>query len=116
MRVAGSNPVFRSLYILSSARMVELVDTLDLKSNGHYVRTGSSPVPGTERETFERLFPVFCFKLSNILIFLYICLKPLLVLGVRYLSPSKINLSENIELSSCHIDVILIGCAFEIHL
>ena len=27
--------------------MVELVDTLDLKSSGHRGRTGSSPVPGT---------------------------------------------------------------------
>ena len=27
--------------------MVELVDTLDLKSNEHYVRAGSSPAPGT---------------------------------------------------------------------
>ena len=27
--------------------MVELVDTLDLKSNEHYVRGGSSPPPGT---------------------------------------------------------------------
>ena len=29
------------------ARVVELVDTLDLKSSGHRGRTGSSPVPGT---------------------------------------------------------------------
>ena len=27
--------------------MVELVDTLDLKSNDHYDRGGSSPPPGT---------------------------------------------------------------------
>ena len=32
--VAGSNPVFRSSTNKSNARMVELVDTLDLKSNG----------------------------------------------------------------------------------
>ena len=31
VEVAGSNPVFRSR---STARVVELVDTLDLKSNG----------------------------------------------------------------------------------
>ena len=28
--------------------MVELVDTLDLKSNDHYDRGGSSPPPGTK--------------------------------------------------------------------
>ena len=36
-----------------------------LKIQWTLVRTGSSPVPGTERETFESLFPVFCFKTSN---------------------------------------------------
>ena len=34
VRVAGSNPVFRS-YLKPNAEVVELVDTLDLKSNGH---------------------------------------------------------------------------------
>ncbi len=29
--------------------MVELVDTLDLKSNGHRGRAGSSPAPGTQK-------------------------------------------------------------------
>ena len=53
VRVAGSNPVFRSRI----ARMVELVDTLDLKSNGHYGRTGSSPVFSTEKaDTFVSAF------------------------------------------------------------
>ena len=33
VRVAGSNPVFRS-YLKPNAEVVELVDTLDLKSNG----------------------------------------------------------------------------------
>ncbi len=52
--VAGSNPVFRSLHDATQelhlffARVVELVDTLDLKSNGHCVRAGSSPAPGTK--------------------------------------------------------------------
>lgn len=32
VEVAGSNPVFRSTY--QNARVVELVDTLDLKSSG----------------------------------------------------------------------------------
>ena len=41
VRVAGSNPVFRSTK--SFARVVELVDTLDLKSNDHCIRAGSSP-------------------------------------------------------------------------
>ena len=35
-----------------SARMVELVDTLDLKSNGHYCRAGSSPAPSTQSLQF----------------------------------------------------------------
>jgi hypothetical protein len=35
VRVAGSNPVFRSiLQKYTNAEVVELVDTLDLKSNG----------------------------------------------------------------------------------
>ena len=58
VRVAGSNPVFRSL---SSARVVELVDTLDLKSNGHCGRAGSSPASSTKKETFERSSPFFIF-------------------------------------------------------
>jgi hypothetical protein len=49
--VAGSNPVFRSeiffLKINSNAEVVELVDTLDLKSNVRLGRTGSSPVFST---------------------------------------------------------------------
>ena len=40
---AGSNPADAS----TSARVVELVDTLDLKSNGCISRAGSSPAPGT---------------------------------------------------------------------
>ena len=53
VEVAGSNPVFRSTEnaacqrFFVPARVVELVDTLDLKSNGHCGRTGSSPVPST---------------------------------------------------------------------
>ena len=30
--------------------MVELVDTLDLKSNGHYGRAGSSPASSTDEK------------------------------------------------------------------
>ncbi len=53
--VAGSNPVSRSLIrriLLREdsvywARMVELVDTQDLKSCGHCGRAGSIPAPGT---------------------------------------------------------------------
>ena len=44
--VAGSNPVFRS-FPICQARVVELVDTLDLKSNAYYWRAGSSPASGT---------------------------------------------------------------------
>ena len=45
--VAGSSPVFRSLY--RDARMVELVDTQDLKSCGHCGCAGSSPASSTPK-------------------------------------------------------------------
>ena len=38
VRVAGSNPVFRSIWF--NAEVVELVDTLDLKSNGQQCPCG----------------------------------------------------------------------------
>ena len=50
VEVAGSNPVFRSIRIFDKkpqAEVVELVDTLDLKSSEHCARAGSSPAPGT---------------------------------------------------------------------
>lgn len=53
VRVAGSSPVFRSkdpskgFFIIKDARVVELVDTKDLKSFGLKGRAGSSPAPGT---------------------------------------------------------------------
>lgn len=43
----GANPVRASIYVLH-ARMVELVDTRDLKSLGHYGRAGSSPALRTK--------------------------------------------------------------------
>ena len=55
VRVAGSNPVFRS-FNLSPARVVELVDTLDLKSNDHCGRAGSSPAPSTKPSFLEGFF------------------------------------------------------------
>ena len=80
VEVAGSNPVFRSgrskktevagspdasgpffAHIKYHARVVELVDTLDLKSNGHYGRTGSSPVPSTESLVNLLIFKAFNF-------------------------------------------------------
>ena len=52
--VAGSSPVFRSklsgimrVFFWDFARVVELVDTRDLKSLGPKGRAGSSPAPGT---------------------------------------------------------------------
>jgi hypothetical protein len=49
VEVAGSNPVFRSTTKLKIfARVVELVDTLDLKSSEHFVRAGSSPALSTK--------------------------------------------------------------------
>ncbi len=44
--VAGSSPVSRS-FLLVVAQVVELVDTLDLKSSEHCARAGSSPAPGS---------------------------------------------------------------------
>ena len=40
--------------------MVELVDTLDLKSNGHYGRAGSSPASSTNEERPKRKLWFFC--------------------------------------------------------
>ena len=56
--VAGSNPVFRS----KDARMVELVDTQDLKSCGHCGRVGSSPTSGTKSPVSLMLAGLFIFK------------------------------------------------------
>ena len=42
---AGSNPADASISFV--ARVVELVDTRDLKSLGCIIRDGSSPSPGT---------------------------------------------------------------------
>ena len=69
VRVAGSNPVFRSFY-LSPARVVELVDTLDLKSNDHCGRAGSSPASSTLRirnKLFYMMLRIFLFIYGNIL-------------------------------------------------
>ena len=46
VRVASSSLVFRSLF-LKDARMVESVDTRDLKSLGHCGCAGSSPASST---------------------------------------------------------------------
>ena len=49
VRVAGSSPVFRStLREEVDARMVESVDTKDLKSFGHCGCAGSSPASSTK--------------------------------------------------------------------
>ena len=49
VRVAGSSPVFRStLREEVDARMVESVDTRDLKSLGHCGCAGSSPASSTK--------------------------------------------------------------------
>ncbi len=46
---------FRDIRIqnILDARMVELVDTLDLKSSGHCVRAGSSPAPSTKKTSID---------------------------------------------------------------
>ncbi len=91
--VAGSNPVSRSKgrtscgFFISRpvcrqagsvvephASVVELVDTQDLKSCGHCVRTGSSPVRGTHKpdsRLIVRLF-LFGFKEDSVLRLLHL--------------------------------------------
>ncbi len=62
--VAGPSPVSRSFLcsLIRDARVVELVDTLDLKSNGHRVRAGSSPASGTKAEFLCKIsFPLYFF-------------------------------------------------------
>ena len=49
VRVAGSSPVFRSFFF-NVARVVESVDTRDLKSRGHCGCAGSSPASSTTLE------------------------------------------------------------------
>ena len=46
---------------LQIAEVVELVDTLDLKSNVRLGRTGSSPVFSTDKKS-KRKFRLFCFQ------------------------------------------------------
>ena len=53
--VASSNPVSRS----SLLRVVELVDTPDLQSCGHYARAGSSPASSTKRKLLKNDFLFF---------------------------------------------------------
>ena len=48
VRVAGSSPVFRSSLKRRDARMVESVDTKDLKSFGYCSCAGSSPASSTK--------------------------------------------------------------------
>jgi hypothetical protein len=45
----GSTPIRASNIIKTFARMVELVDTRDLKSLGHYGRAGSIPALRTKK-------------------------------------------------------------------
>ena len=59
--VAGSNPVFRST-IKVNARVVELVDTLDLKSNDHCGRAGSSPASSTIALVNQLIFKGLLFN------------------------------------------------------
>ena len=51
--------------------MVELVDTLDLKSNGHCGRAGSSPAPSTliiRNQLYYMKLRIFLFVHGNILV------------------------------------------------
>ena len=54
--VAGSSPVFRSSRLsMTDARVVELVDTQDLKSCDHCDRAGSIPASSTILDTSNKL-------------------------------------------------------------
>ena len=56
--VASSSLVFRSSLSTKDARMVESVDTRDLKSLGHYGCAGSSPASSTRKKNFSAEFSV----------------------------------------------------------
>ena len=67
VRVAGSSPVFRStLREEVDARMVESVDTKDLKSFGHCGCAGSSPASSTGLKLHKSMiygaFFICCFE------------------------------------------------------
>ena len=47
--------------LAKEARMVELVDTQDLKSCGHCGRAGSTPAPGTQTPVNQQIFRGFVF-------------------------------------------------------
>ncbi len=53
VRVAGSSPVFRSLFLIMVYGRSDggMVDTQDLKSCDHYGCAGSSPAPSTEENS-----------------------------------------------------------------
>ncbi len=56
IRIIGSG-----FFLETIARVVELVDTLDLKSNGHRARAGSSPASSTGKPALtSRLFLYIC--------------------------------------------------------
>ena len=58
-RARNANSGGKPVKIYQVAEVVELVDTLDLKSNGHYVRAGSSPAFSTEKA--RTIVLAFCF-------------------------------------------------------
>ena len=74
VRVAGSSPVFRStLREEVDARMVESVDTKDLKSFGHCGCAGSSPASSTWLKSRKSLiYETFLLSLSNMGILFFI--------------------------------------------
>jgi hypothetical protein len=72
----------------NEAQMVELVDTLDLKSNDHCGRAGSSPALGTKRD--RRSFSISCF-------FFFDLLKPLLILRMSYIDSVKIGVANSLS-------------------
>ena len=49
-RSTNLNPIISDFFLVFWALVVELVDTQDLKSCEHCVRTGSSPVRSTKKE------------------------------------------------------------------
>ena len=88
------------------ARVVELVDTLDLKSSGHRGRTGSSPVPGTQvRASISRVglnlsfHKLRFFFLTTIRFFLYMAAVYILYSRSidKYYIGSCVNVEERLK-------------------
>ena len=60
-RSTNLNPIISDFFLVFWALVVELVDTQDLKSCEHCVRTGSSPVRSTKKKSLIKIDEAFLF-------------------------------------------------------